>query len=152
MQNKYLRPENCTNLVAPKLIFKMWQHLHEDTKNNNSALQKVQSLLLLVLYAALQTSDSSSGEQKNVLTHATVLLLSSNRELVLKQRDLICPDLNKQYASLRNPSTLVSFYLFRDELNKEVEELTKSHELSNKVTPKKQRDREIPFERDNKEA
>ena len=55
----------------------------------------------------------------------------------LKQRGLIRPDLNKQYALLWNPSIPVSSYLFRDELNKEVEELTKCHKLSNKVTPKK---------------
>ena len=73
----------------------------------------------------------------NVLTHAAVLLLSSNRELVLKRRDLIRPDSNEQYASLCNPSTSVSSFLFGDELNKEAEELTKSHKLSNKVTPKK---------------
>ena len=94
-------------------------------------------MLLSGLYAVLQTGNGSSGEQKNVLTHAAVLLLSSNRELVLKRRDLIRPDLNRQYASLCNPSTPVSSFLFGDELNKEVEELTKSHKLSNKVTPKK---------------
>lgn len=137
VQNKYLRPENCTNLVAPKINKQIWQQLRQETKNTDSAFQKAQSLLLSGLYAVLQTCNSSSGEQKNVLTHAAVLLLSSNRELVLKRRDLIRPDLNKQYASLCNPSTPVSSFLFGDELNKEVEELTKSHKLSNKVTPKK---------------
>ena len=136
VQNKYLRPENCTNLVAPKINKQIWQQLRQETKNTDSAFQKAQSLLLSGLYAVLQTCNSSSGEQKNVLTHAAVLLLSSNRELVLKRRDLIRPDLNKQYASLCNPSTPVSSFLFGDELNKEVEELTKSHKLSNKVSPK----------------
>ena len=137
VQSKYLRPENCTNLVAPKINKQIWQQLRQETRNNDSAFQKAQSLLLSGLYAVLQTCNGSSGEQKNVLTHAAVLLLSSNRELVLKRRDLIRPDLNKQYASLCNPSTPVSSFLFGDELNKEVEELTKSHKLSNKVTPKK---------------
>ena len=85
----------------------------------------------------LQTCNSSSGQQENVLTHAAVLLRSSNRELSPKRRDLIRPDLNKQYASLFNPSTPVSSFLFGDELNKEVEELTKSRKLSSKVTPRK---------------
>ena len=137
MQNKYLRPENCTNLVAPKINKQVWQQLRQETRNNDSAFQKAQSLLLSGLYAVLQTCNSSSGQQKNVLTHAAVLLLSSNRELSLKRRDLIRPDLNKQYASLCNPSTPVSSFLFGDELNKEVEELTKSHKLSSKVTPRK---------------
>ena len=92
VQNKCLRPENCTNLVAPKINKQVWQQLCQETRNNDSAFQKAQSLLLSGLYAVLQTCNSSSGQQKNVLTHAAVLLLSSKRELSLKQRDLIRPD------------------------------------------------------------
>ena len=79
--------------------------------NNDSTFQKVQSLLLSGLYAVLQTCNGSSGEQKCALTHAAVLFLSSNRESVLKRRDLICPDLNKQYGSLHNLSIPMSFFL-----------------------------------------
>ena len=135
-QNKYLRPENCTNLVAPKINKQIWQQLRQETRNNDSAFQKAQSLLLSGLYAVLQLCNSANGDQRNVLTHTAVLLLSANRELNLKRRDLIRPDLNKQYAPLCNPSTAVSTFLFGDDLNKEVEELTKSQKLSNKVTPK----------------
>lgn len=137
VQNKYLRPENCTNLVAPKVNKHIWQQLRQETRNSDSAFQKAQSLVLSGLYAILQLCNSSSGDQRNVLTHTAVLLLSANRELNLKRRDLIRPDLNKQYASLCNPSTPVSSFLFGDDLNKEVEELTKSQKLSSKVTPKK---------------
>ncbi|CAH3155755.1 unnamed protein product [Porites lobata] len=120
VQNKYLRPENCTNLVAPKINKQIWQQLRQETRNNDSAFQKAQSLLLSGLYAVLQLCNSANGDQWNVLTHTAVLLLSANRELNLKRRDLIRPDLNKQYAPLCNPSTA------GDDLNKEVEELTKS--------------------------
>ena len=67
------------------------------------------------------------------LIHAVVLLMSANRELNLKRRDLLRPDLNKQYGALCNPSTPMSTFLFADDLNKEVEELTKSNKLSGKV-------------------
>ena len=136
VQAKYLRPENCTNLVAPKINKQIWQQLRQETRNSDSAFQKTQSQLISGLYAILQLCNDSSGEQKNILTHAAVLLLSANRDLNLKRRDLIRPDLNKQYASLCNPSTTISTFLFGDDLNKEVEELTKSNKLSNKVTPK----------------
>ena len=140
VQNKYLRPENCTNLVAPKINKQIWQQLRQETRNNDSAFQKAQSLLLSGLYAVLQLCNSANGDQRNVLTHTAVLLLSANsenRELNLKRRDLIRPDLNKQYAPLCNPSTAVSTFLFGDDLNKEVKELTKSQKLSNKVNPKR---------------
>ena len=51
----------------------------------------------------------------------------------LKRRDLLRPDLNKQYGALCNPSTPMSTFLFGDDLNKEVEELTKSNKRSGKV-------------------
>ena len=77
--------------------------------------------------------------QQEVLTvrsFSVLSWLSANRDLNLKRRDFIRPDLNKQYALLCNPSTTISTFVFGDDLNKEVEELTKSNKLSNKVTPK----------------
>ena len=68
------------------------------------------------------------------------------RELDLKRRDLIRPDLNKQYALLCNPSTPVPSFLFGNELNKDVEELIKSHKFSNKVTPKKRTTKSLQVE------
>ena len=45
-----------------------------------------------------------------------------------------------------NPSIAISAYLFGDDLNKEVEELTKSNKLSGKVTTKHRSDyRPVPY-------
>ena len=88
-----------------------------------------QSVVLSGLYAVLQLYNKATRDRRNVLTHITVLLLSANRELNLKRRGLIRPDLNKQYSPLCNPSTTVSTFLFGDDLSKEVEELTKSQKL-----------------------
>ena len=62
VQAKYLRPENCTNLVAPKINKQIWQQLRQETRNNDSAFLKAQSLLISGLYAVLQMCNSSSGE------------------------------------------------------------------------------------------
>ncbi len=85
-------------------------------------------------------------DQKCKLAHAAVLLLAANREVNMRRRDLIRPDLNKQFSSLCNPSIAISAYLFGDDLDKEVEELTKSNKLSGKVTPKHRSDyRPTPY-------
>lgn len=118
LQENYLRPDNCPNLVAPKINKQIWQQLHQETRNSDSALQKAQALLISGLCAILQLCNTSEGDQKSTSTHAVVLLLSANREFNLKRRDLVRPDLNKQYAALCNPSTAVSTYLFGDELTK----------------------------------
>ena len=67
VQNKYLRPENCTNLVAHKINKQIWQQLRQETRNKDSAFQKAQSLLLSALYAVLQLCNSTNEDQRNVL-------------------------------------------------------------------------------------
>jgi len=96
------------------------------------------------MYAVLQVCDKMANEKSKdsnltTLTHAVVLFLSGNRELNLKRRDLLRHDLNKQYAALCNPATPISTFLFGDDLNKEVEDLTKANKLSKKVTTPKRR-------------
>ena len=82
VQNKYLRPENCTNFFAPKINKQIWLQLRQETRNNDSAFQKAQSLLLSGLYAVLQLCNSANGDQINVLTHTAVLLLSAIESLI----------------------------------------------------------------------
>ncbi|CAB4028257.1 Hypothetical predicted protein, partial [Paramuricea clavata] len=140
VQDKYLKPENCENLVAPKINKPIWQQLKQETKNTDSTFQKIQQLALSSLYAVLQVCNNLSSKQNIedsviMLTHSIVLSLAANRELNLKRRDLLRSDLNKQYAALCNPSTPVSQYLFGDDLNKEMEDLSKASKLTKKVTP-----------------
>ena len=46
LQRDYLRPENCPDLVAPKINKQIWQQLKQDTKNRDSSLQKIQATLM----------------------------------------------------------------------------------------------------------
>ena len=140
VQPKYVRPENCPNLVPPKVNKQIWQQMRQETRNADSALQKAQGLMIAGLCAVLEVCNKSVGDQKRILTHSAVLLLAANREFNLKRRDLIRPDLNKHYGSLCNPSVAISTQLFGDDLNKEVEEVTKSNKLSGKVTSKPRSD------------
>lgn len=146
VQKKYCRPENCPNLLAPKVNKQIWQQLQQETKNTDSAMQKAQALLTSGVCAILQVCNKAEGETRNMLTHAAVLLLSANREFNLKRRDLVRPDLNKQYNSLCNPATEISSHLFGDNLSKDVEDLAKANKLSNKVTNKqRQEHRSHPY-------
>ncbi len=126
VQAKYTRLENCPNLVSPKVNKQIWQQMRQETRNTDSSLQK----------AVLEVCNIAVEDQKCKLAHAAVLLLAANRKVNMRRRDLIRPDLNKQFSSLCNPSIAISAYLFGDDLNKEVEELTKSNKLSGKVTTK----------------
>jgi hypothetical protein len=125
VQNKY-----------PKTNKQVWQQLKQETRNTDSTIQRAQSYLMSGLQAVLQVCNITAGKDKQMLTHAIVSLLTANRDLNIKRRDFIRPDLNKQYASLCSPSTSISTLLFGDDLKNEVEDLTKSNKLSNKVTLK----------------
>ena len=92
----------------PKVNKQIWQQMRQE------------GLLISGLCAILEVCNVSDGDKKSKLAHAAVLLLTANREFNMKRRDLIRPDLNKQYGTLCNPSTAISTYLFGDELNKEV--------------------------------
>ena len=140
VQAKYVRPENCPNLVPPKVNKQIWQQMQQETRNADSALQKAQGLMITGLCAVLEVCNKSVGDQKRISTHSAVLLLAANREFNLKRRDLIRPDLNNHYGSLCNPSVAISTQLFGGDLNMEVEEVTKSNKLSSKVTSKSSSD------------
>ena len=58
VQKEYLRPENCTNVAAPKINKQIWQQLKQDTKNRDSALQKIQTTMMSSLYAILQVCNN----------------------------------------------------------------------------------------------
>ena len=91
---------------------------------------------MLGIYALLQLCNESKDTPQDTLIHTVALLMSANREINLKRRDLFRPDLNKQFGALCNPSTSLSTFLFGDDLNKEVEDLTKANKLSVKVNQK----------------
>ena len=136
LQDKYLRPENCPWLMPPKVNKQIWQQLRQETRNSDSAFQKAQGFLMSGIYALLQLCNESKDTPRDTLIHTVVLLMSANREINLKRRDLLRPDLNKQFGALCNPSTSLSTFLFGDDLNKEVEDLTKANKLSVKVNQK----------------
>ena len=131
LQDKYLRPENCPWLMPPKVNKHIWQQLRQETRNSDSAFQKAQGFLMSGIYALLQLCNESKDTPRDTLIH------TANREINLKRRDLLRPDLNKQFGALCNPSTSLSTFLFGDDLNKEaVEDLTKANKLSVKVNQK----------------
>ena len=62
-----------------------------------------------------------------------MLGLSANRQVNLARRDLLRPHLNNPYQSLCNPSTPITSYLFGDDLNKQVDDLTKANKFGQEL-------------------
>ena len=74
---------------------------------------------------------------KATLAHSLVLALAGNRELNLRRRESLKPDLNAQFASLCNQTTPVTSELFGDDLGKEIDEVSRANKLSRKLSSKR---------------
>ena len=109
----------------------MWNQLKDATKKADMGMQKCQKLFMAAMYAILKAS-RACGTIKANLVHALVLILSGNRELNLKLRELLRPDLNAQFSALCNLSTLISRELFGDDVGKEIDEVAKANRLEEK--------------------
>ena len=138
INQKYLKPKNCPFLEAPKVNNLLWNQLKQEPKNLDTSLQKGQGFLMSALYAMITVCNDLAQNHNDVkslttLTHALVLGLSANRQVNLARRDLLRPHLNKPYQSLCNPSTPITSYLFGDDLNKQVDDLTKANKIGHQV-------------------
>ena len=135
LTDKYARPENCKLLLAPKTNKTVWSQLKDNTKKADTGLQRCQRMFLTSAYAILECLKTASGEMKTRLVHALVLTLSGNREINLKRRELLKPDLNSQYSALCNASTPITTELFGDDVEKEIDAVTKANKLKKKLVP-----------------
>ncbi|XP_020902180.1 uncharacterized protein LOC110240703 [Exaiptasia diaphana] len=132
--NKYQKPKNCGNLISPKVNKAVWLQLKTDTKNGDHAMQKAQKFLIHSTYALLEGCQKASDDLRTTLhVHALVLLLSGNRELNIRRRELLKPDLNARYAALCNPTTPITSELFGDDVSKEIDDLSKANKLGKKL-------------------
>ena len=118
---KYPRPENCPLLVSPKINRAVWNQLKQKARASDKALQKVQQCFIAAVSAMINACEKATGDVKTTLTHGLVLALAGNRELNLRRRDQLRPELNAQFASLCNVATPISSELFGDDPRKEVE-------------------------------
>ena len=68
-------------------------------------MQKCQKLFMVARKGILEASKGACRTIKANLVYSLVLNLSANRELNLKRRELLRPDLNAQFSALYNLST-----------------------------------------------
>ena len=118
----------------------VWQKLKPDTREIDGSMQRCQKLFISVLYAITEACTKGTDQIHTVLTHALVLALSGNRQLTLRRRELLRPHPHSQYAALCNPSIPITTELFRNNLTKEIEDVTNANQLGNKLSSS-QRDR-----------
>ena len=123
---KYPRPENCKLLVSPESkqsylesIVSRYQIQRQGSSESSAAIY----FLNLCHY--------------NACDKASDALKAGKRELNLRRRESLEPDLNAQFASLCNHATLITSALLGYDLGKEIDEVSRANKLSRKLSSKR---------------
>ena len=67
------------------------------------------------------------------LLDAVAIIGHANQELNVRRRDLIKPDLNKQFSGLCSPHVPVTGFLFGDDLPQQCKDIQQTNKIGNKV-------------------
>lgn len=145
---KYDRPNNCEKLTVPRVNPEIWSTLNHTTRGSDLKLVNYQKTLVAVGVALTQSTEallairakqtnSSDAELKQRLgelvtynTDALAMLGHTHMELLSRRRELIKPNLNKEYSSLCSPQTPVTELLFGDDLQSRMASIKTANKIS----------------------
>ena len=121
---KYSVPENCENLMVPRVNKPIWNTLDRAHKTRDLKFSHMQTTCVAAGAAItkslhdLVTSDNIEvGSLIRQLTDAVVLVGQVNYDLSLKRRENMRPALSGEYRDLCNPDHPMTKYLFGDDLH-----------------------------------
>jgi hypothetical protein len=147
---KYDRPDNCEKLAVPKVNPEIWSKLNHTARGADLKLVNFQKTLVKVGVALTKSTDSlvniranisSDAELKQQLadlvtnnTDALAMLGHVHVELLLRRRELIKPNVNKEYSSLCSSQTPITEFLFGDDLQSRLTSIKASNKISQEAT------------------
>ena len=150
LAEKHCSPENvnCNLLTVPRVNEGIWNYLpRASTKLDvglqeakKSAVHAAQAITLAVESLIQCKEEKTELDQKVLLDYlcdSLSFIGNASFQVSLKRRELLKPDLSKDFRSLCSPSTPLSCFLFGDELSKSVEDIPKANKIMAKVMPKK---------------
>ena len=143
--DKYLRPKNCDNLSVPKVNPEIWDKMSDTAQGRDIGFQKLQAQLLkaVVIQARLMDDVLKAMKEKQHVdvakcwkqsSHGFQMLAHTFSQMSQKRRDLIRPEVGKQYRRLCSANTPITSLLFGDELNKQIKEITDADRVGNKLS------------------
>ena len=135
--NKYPQPENCEGLTKVRVKQLIWDNLSSTIRSQDLKFQKVQTSIVKGMTALARVTDAilkrvNEINGGKVLAQQAIdslsLLANANTELNNRKKELIKPDLHSDYKHL------CSAELFRDDLSKQVKDISKVNCVGRKVT------------------
>ena len=169
LAEKYCSPENCNLLTVPRVNPGIWNDLPRASRKldvglqeaQKSAVHAAQAITLAVESLIRCKKEKAELDQKLLLDYlcdSLSFIGNASFQVSLKRRELLKPDLSRNFRSLCSSSTPLSRFLFGDELSKSVKDITRANKIMAKVMPKKRktssddRQNKRPFLRDRSTA
>ena len=135
------RPQNCELLTITRVNPEIWGKMKPATKAFDIKLQRIQnctvkgiSSIMKALDLLIKTKNQQEpsiqvlGELSRMIGDSLPSLCLGNYQLNLRKRELIKPDLNKQFEALTSTAP-VSKFLFGDSLADQVKEIVNTNRL-----------------------
>ena len=150
LAEKYCSPENCNLLTVPRVNPGIWNDLPRASKKldvglqeaQKSAVHAAQAITLAVESLIRCKKEKAELDQKLLLDYlcdSLSFIGNASFQVSLKRRELLKPDLSRNFRSLCSSSTPLSRFLFGDELRKRVKDITRANKIMAKVMLKKRK-------------
>jgi hypothetical protein len=123
---KHKIPENCPDLLVPRVNGRIWANIKPRTRSMDLKLQRVQKPLIKGLTAIAKLDQKLSEDVKEGL----LLVAHANFELNCLRKDAIKPDLKPSYQHLCKPSNKTTTLLFGDELGKQLKDIQEENKAT----------------------
>jgi len=144
MKAKYKRPENCGNLMIPKVNEQVWTEKHpmmNSIRSHDLKLQKIMGYTIKgmipvietandILKAALKKESFEPTKNLRKVTDGIRMLAASYTQLNQYRKDKFKPILTGKFKKLAFANNSVTDKLFGDDLQKKIEDIQKSKNIT----------------------
>ena len=138
---KILDIDNLKMLVAPRLNDCVWTVVGKDIRSKDSALQNLQKSIVKGLAPIIKVADNLLKPHVAVdpaqafaeISNGVALILAGHHGINMLRRDMVKPDLNRDFKSICSQNCPISTELFGDELPKRLKEIGDSNRAGSKV-------------------
>ena len=140
--NRIACPQNCEALTKVKVNQLIWDNLSANVRSQDLCMQKVQNSLVKGITGVVVATNKVLGCLDSIpkgrdliqsLSDSITMLAKANKEINMRHKEMIKPDLHDDYKHLCLSSIEPTSFLFGDELPKQVKDLTEVNRVGKKV-------------------
>ncbi len=151
---KYVKPENCESVRAPLVNMELWKNLTENYQQNDKLLaanhrsvSKAMLPIIQIMNSCLEEDKDGNDKVFDMACDAFQLLSHSHRDMTAIRRQMLKPAVARQYQKLCTAKTPISEFLFGDDLQQQMKNLSETNKLASEISEKKTSKRKFPYER-----